>query len=63
LRYIDIAAEHAAEHLDALAAGRDYDFFCLNESDTPPDRREVADRQVREFLEFYFPFPSVFEKE
>ncbi|WP_017587118.1 stealth family protein [Nocardiopsis ganjiahuensis] len=64
-RYVDIGTDTAADRLAALAAGAegDYDFLCLNDFDTPPERQEAVSRMVRDFLERRFPFPSRFEKE
>jgi hypothetical protein len=62
LRYVNIAFDDAQRHLDDLAAHRHYDFFCVNDVDTPVEIRERTDAMVRGFLEGYFPFPSRFEK-
>lgn len=62
LRYIDIAADDADERMRRLAADRDFDFFCLNDVDTPPERQDEVSAQVTGFLESYFPFASPFEK-
>ncbi|KOX17034.1 stealth family protein [Nocardiopsis sp. NRRL B-16309] len=64
-RYVDIGAEGAGERLTALAepdeAAR-YDFLCLNDFDTPPERQEEVGRMVRAFLESRFPFPAPWER-
>ncbi|WP_338022774.1 stealth conserved region 3 domain-containing protein [Allosalinactinospora lopnorensis] len=62
LRYVDVAAPDAQERLAELASERGHDYFCLNDVDTPPERREEIDRMVRDFLEEHFPFPSPWEK-
>ncbi|WP_017557465.1 stealth family protein [Nocardiopsis baichengensis] len=63
LRYVDVAADDAEDRLHELRTERAHDFFCLNDVDTPPERREEVDRTVRRFLEDYFPFPSPWEKD
>ena len=66
-RYVDIGTDTAADRLAALAAGDpaegEYDFLCLNDFDTPPERQEAVSRMIRDFLERRFPFPSRFEQE
>ncbi|MDA2811650.1 stealth family protein [Nocardiopsis sp. RSe5-2] len=63
LRYVDVGADDARDRLEELRTRRGHDFFCLNDVDTPPERREEVDTMVRGFLEEYFPFPSPWEKE
>ncbi|GAB2507280.1 stealth family protein [Nocardiopsis aegyptia] len=64
-RYVDIGAEGVEERLAALTlpdeAAR-YDFLCLNDFDTPPERQEEVGRTVRAFLESRFPFPAPWER-
>ena len=57
--YLDLAAPHAPQALDALDSLRRYDTFCLNTEEGPlaPDRRAELTR----FLEAYFPDPSPWE--
>nr|WP_234010050.1 hypothetical protein [Streptomyces sp. SA3_actF] len=47
--------------MEGLLTHRDFDFFCLNDVDTPPERAEEIALRVRDFLEAYFPFPSRWE--
>ena len=64
-RYVDIGTDHAHEDLIALAEmGSDapFDFLCLNDFDTPPERQEEVSRMLADFLERRFPFPSRFER-
>ncbi len=63
LRYVDIAREDAAERLAELRASRSFDFFCLNDVNTPPELQETTTEMLRGFLEDYFPFPSRFERQ
>lgn len=63
LRYVDVATDDARERLEELRTRRSHDFFCLNDVDTPPERKEEVDTMVGGFLEEYFPFPSPWEKE
>ncbi|HEU5128879.1 MAG TPA: stealth family protein [Glycomyces sp.] len=62
LRYVDISHADAAEQLDALAEGRDAEFFCLNDVDTPPELEAAVGGMVRRFLDHYLPFPSPYER-
>ncbi len=62
LSYVDISHDDAARQLKTLAAGRDAEYFCLNDVDTPPDREAEINAMVRGFLDHYFPFPSPYEK-
>ncbi|MEU5874827.1 stealth family protein [Glycomyces sp. NPDC047369] len=62
LHYVDIGHRDAGKQLAELAAGRDAEYFCLNDVDTPPEREEAIGAMVRRFLDHYFPFPSPFEK-
>ncbi|MFE1103151.1 stealth conserved region 3 domain-containing protein [Nocardiopsis alba] len=62
MRYVDIGTPDATDRLAALEAAEEVDFFCLNDVDTPPERREAATRMVHDFLRDRFPFPSRFEK-
>lgn len=62
LGYVDVAEPDAAERLDALAEGRDTEFICVNDVDTPPEREAEVDATVRGFLDRYFPFPSPYER-
>ncbi|WP_165986804.1 stealth family protein [Streptomyces sp. YIM 98790] len=61
-RYVNISREDAGQRLDDLLSGRRYDFFCLNDVDVPPDRREEVTARVAAFLADYFPCPSPYEK-
>ncbi|MFB7327060.1 stealth family protein, partial [Streptomyces sp. NPDC056190] len=61
-RYIDTGKPHLEERIEALKKRRGYDFFCLNDVDMEPSRREFVRAYVRDFLEWYFPCPSRFER-
>ncbi|RVU28988.1 sugar phosphotransferase [Streptomyces antnestii] len=61
LRYIDVAHPDASAGLAELARTRRYDFFCLNDVNTPESEQERITTELRTFLESYFPFPSRFE--
>lgn len=62
LRYVDVAQPDAADHLADLLASRRFDFFCLNDVNTPVDERERITSELHTFLESYFPFPSRYER-
>jgi hypothetical protein len=62
LRYVDVAQPDAAEALAELAATRRYDFFCLNDVNTPVEQQERVAGTLGAFLESYFPFPSRYER-
>ncbi|MFZ4180635.1 stealth family protein, partial [Streptomyces pseudogriseolus] len=61
-RYVDVGKPHLEERVESLKARRGYDFFCLNDVDTAPERREYVRAYVHDFLEWYFPYPSSFER-
>ncbi|MEV5415045.1 stealth family protein [Streptomyces albogriseolus] len=61
-RYVDVGKPHLEERVESLKARRGYDFFCLNDVDTAPERREYVRSYVHDFLEWYFPYPSSFER-
>src|SRR5690606_4151711 len=61
-RYVNISREDAELRLAGIAGKRNYDFFCLNDVDGPPERRAEVTARMFAFLEEYFPFPSSFEK-
>nr|WP_323137440.1 stealth family protein [Streptomyces viridodiastaticus] len=61
-RYVNISREDADRRLEGIRAKRNYDFFCLNDVDVPPEQREEVTARMFSFLEEYFPFPSSFEK-
>lgn len=48
--------------LDRLLVERDYDAFCLNETESD-GATEAADRRLAAFLEAYFPIPSPWESD
>jgi hypothetical protein len=62
LHYVDISDGGAARQLEALAAERDAEYFCLNDVDTPPEREGEINAMVRGFLDHYFPYPSPYER-
>ncbi|RKN40051.1 stealth family protein [Streptomyces hoynatensis] len=62
LRYIDIGRPESAGALAELAATRRWDFFCLNDVQTPEEEKENAAARLHAFLESYFPLPSRFER-
>lgn len=59
--YVNIANRWASAQLTALAADRDRDAFCLNETSMDGAREHRVDALVGDFLESYFPTPSPFE--
>lgn len=62
LRYVDVARADAEERLTELLSTRRFDFFCLNDVDTPAAEQERIAARLHAFLEEYFPFPSRFER-
>lgn len=61
LRYIDVAKGDAAEKMAELLQTRDFDFFCLNDVNTPADQQQRIAEELHHFLDTYFPFPSRYE--
>ncbi|MFF8727904.1 stealth family protein [Streptomyces sp. NPDC015171] len=61
-RYVQLGTPDMRRRLARLAAGEDVDFFCLNDVDTDPADRAVAQRAIRAFLERKYPFQSRFER-
>jgi hypothetical protein len=61
--YVNIANRWAPAQLTALAADRDRDVFCLNETSMDGAREGHVDRMVQTFLDDYFPKPSPFERD
>ncbi|MBT3154360.1 Stealth CR1 domain-containing protein, partial [Streptomyces sp. CHD11] len=61
-RYVDVGKPHMEKRMEDLKERRGYDFFCLNDVDTEPNRREYVRAYVRDFLDWYFPCPSSFER-
>lgn len=62
LRYIDVAGADAADRMAELLATRGFDFFCLNDVNTPADQQDHIAGRLQAFLESYFPFPSRYER-
>lgn len=62
LRYVDIGMPDVLERIADIEESRGYEFFCLNDVDTPQEDQERISEHLRAFLERYFPFPSTFER-
>ncbi|MGP4000659.1 stealth family protein [Streptomyces sp. 8N706] len=62
LRYVDVAQPDAADRMADLLATRRFDFFCLNDVNTPAELQERITGEMHSFLETYFPFPSRYER-
>ncbi|MYW64206.1 sugar phosphotransferase [Streptomyces sp. SID8379] len=62
-RYVDVARGDADERLAELLTNRRFDFFCLNDVNSPAEQQEEIHRKIHAFLEGYFPFPSRFERD
>lgn len=61
-RYVDLGQSNLEARLDRLLASRDFDTFCLNDSDLEFNDQGRKARLVAEFLEAYFPAKSRFER-
>lgn len=59
-QYVNIRDRSQRGRLDSLLSKRDRDVFCLN--DAPVAAEPMSSREVVEFLESYFPYPSRFER-
>lgn len=60
--YIDLGAPDRRDRLAEIAATRDYDVICLNDTTTTANDPERADREIIEWLETYYPVPSPWER-
>ncbi len=61
-RYVDLGQSNLEARLDRLLASRDFDTFCLNDSDLEFNDQVRKARLVADFLESYFPVKSRFER-
>jgi hypothetical protein len=59
--YVNVGVSDSVHRLRRMLAARDRDTFCLNDA-PEPGIEPLAERDVVQFLEAYFPFPSSFEK-
>ncbi|MFE1952369.1 stealth family protein [Streptomyces sp. NPDC059524] len=62
-RYVDVARADADERLAELLTNRRFDFFCLNDVNTPAEQQDEINEKIHAFLEAYFPFPGRFERD
>jgi hypothetical protein len=59
--YQNLGSRRLGMWLRRLELARDYDVFCVNETERWETDPELADRQFRQFLANYFPLPSPWE--
>lgn len=62
-KYVDVSDEASRRKLGQLETTRPYAVMCLNEVSHTAHDAPYANREVRQFLERYYPFPSEFERE
>jgi hypothetical protein len=60
--YVDVAAPAAPSQLRKILGRREFDTFCLNDHDSSGLDRLAQQRMIGDFLDRYFPLPSIFEK-
>lgn len=61
-RYLALWKPSIDNLFSELLGNRRYKTFCINDVGIPPSRMNWTNRQVKKFLETYFPFRSSFEK-
>lgn len=61
-RYVDVSSARARRRLSDLGATRPPAVMCLNEVSHKGHDAAKANKEVREFLERYYPYPSAFER-
>ena len=60
--YLDLASDEAVLTLNRISRSREFDVFCLNDTNLSPEDRERHSRMLRRMLQEYFPLPSAFER-
>ena len=60
-KYQDISAPDTQRAFDNLLRSRDYDVFCLNDTDSDPSAFARQMVSMGDFLAEYFPVRSPFE--
>ncbi|MBD5786375.1 stealth family protein [Cellulosimicrobium terreum] len=60
--YLDLASEEAVLTLNRISRARDFDVFCLNDTNLEPGEREGPSRMMQDMLRAYFPLRSSFER-
>lgn len=61
-RYLALWKPSIDKLFSELLSNRRFRTFCINDVGIPPSRMEWTNRQMRKFLQSYFPFESSFEK-
>jgi len=59
--YLDMASDEAVLTLNRISRGRDFDVFCLNDTNLVDAERESRSQMIQEMLRTYFPVRSAFE--
>jgi hypothetical protein len=59
--YLDMASDEAVLTLNRISRGRDFDVFCLNDTNLADSERESRSQMIQEMLRTYFPLRSAFE--
>ncbi len=59
--YLDLASDEAVLTLNRISRGRDFDVFCLNDTNLVGAQRESRSQMIQEMLRTYFPLKSAFE--
>ncbi|MBO2448473.1 stealth family protein [Actinomadura barringtoniae] len=60
-RYINLASPDASDRLRAVLAEREYDVFCVNDTESDAESQAVHKELTDRFLPAYFPVPSPYE--
>ncbi|MGC5167028.1 stealth family protein [Luteimicrobium sp. DT211] len=61
--YLDLASDQAVLTLNRISRARDFDVFCLNDTNLDDEQRGDRSRMIQEMLRTYFPVRSAFELE
>ena len=60
--YVNVESGRLRWHLDRVRLGRDFDTFCINETEQVAGSIEERERMVRDFFEECFPVEAPWER-
>jgi hypothetical protein len=59
--YLDLASDEAVLTLNRISRARDFDVFCLNDTNLSVEDREAPSRMIQGMLRAYYPLRSAYE--